>query len=231
MKKFLVVSPHPDDAEFAMGGTIAKMVESGWGGIVVDLTDGEPTPFGSKEIRRKEKERAARILGVEKRICLDMPNRYLRATLENRRKLAEIIRLHQPDMIFGPVVPDYHPDHIEAAKLLDAARFEAKFHKTDMAGEPHWTPKQYGYYSSHKLDHSRPSFIVDITDQWDKKIEAIRAYESQIKGASLTNPVSLPERVEVICRYFGQCIGCKYGEPFVGHEPICSKQLELFDYS
>ncbi len=228
MKKFLIVSPHPDDAEFAMGGTIAKMVESGWGGVIVDLTDGEPTPFGSKEIRQKEKEKASRILSVEKRICLGMPNRYLQATLENRKKLAEVIRLNRPDLIFGPVVPDYHPDHVEAAKLLDAARFEAKFHKTDMAGEPHWTPKQYSYYSSHKLEHIKPSFIVDITDQWDKKIEAIRAYESQIKGAALTNPVSLPERIEVVCRYFGQCIGCKYGEPFYSYEPMCSSRLELF---
>ena len=116
----VVFSPHPDDAEFAMGGTIAKMAESGWEVVIVDLTDGEPTPLGTKQLRQEEAEKASRILGVEKRICLDMPNRYLQANLENRRKLAEIIRLHQPDLIFGPVVPDYHPDHIEAAKLLQA---------------------------------------------------------------------------------------------------------------
>ncbi len=228
MKKVLIVSPHPDDAEFAMGGTIVKMVESGWEVVIVDLTDGEPTPFGSKEIRQKEKEKASRILGVEKRICLEMPNRYLQANLENRRKLAELIRLNQPDLIFGPVVPDYHPDHIEAAKLLNAARFEAKFHKTDMKGNPHWTPRQYSYYSTHKPEHNKPSFIVDITDQWDKKIKAVWAYESQIRNTSSANSASLPERIEVVCRYFGQCIGSKYGEPFISHEPIGSRDLELF---
>lgn len=228
MKKVLIISPHPDDAEFAMGGTVAKMIKSGWAVTVVDLTDGEPTPFGSKKLRKKETEQANHILGIRNRICLDMPNRYLRADLENRRKLAEVIRLNQPDIIFGPVVPDYHPDHVEAAGLLEAARFEAKFHKTDMKGEPHWASRQFGYYSSHKLQHEKPSFIVDITDQWDRKIEAVRAYESQIEGASLTNPVSVPERIEVICRYFGQCIGCKYGEPFVSHEPVGLRRLELF---
>ncbi len=228
MKKVLIVSPHPDDAEFAMGGSIAKMVESGWGVIIVDLTDGEPTPFGSKELRRQETEQANRVLGIRNRICLEMPNRYLRADLENRKKLAEAIRTNRPDIIFGPVIPDYHPDHVEAAKLLDAARFEAKFHKTDMKGVPHWVPRQYNYYSSHKIQHDKPSFIVDITKQWDKKIEAVRAYESQIKGASLTNPISIPERIKVICRYFGQCIGCEYGEPFISHEPIGTAGLELF---
>ena len=179
MKKVLIVSPHPDDAEFAMGGT--------------------------KEIRQKEKETASRILGVEKRICLEMPNRYLQANLENRRKLSEVIRLNRPDLIFGPVVPDYHPDHIEAAKLLTAARFEAKFHKTDMKESPHWTPRQYSYYSTHRSEHNKPSFIVDITDQWDKKIKAVQAYKSQIRNTSSAKSASLPERIEVTCRYFGQC--------------------------
>ena len=227
MKKVLIVSPHPDDAEFAMGGTIAKMVESGWEVVMVDLTDGEPTPFGSKEIRQKEKEKASRILGVEKRKCLGMPNRYLLVNLENRRKLAEEIRLNQPDLLFGPVAPDYHPDHIEAAKLLIAARFEAKFHKTDMKGNPHWTPRQYSFYSTHKPEHRKPTFIVDITDQWDKKIKAIQAYESQVRNIP-PNSASVSERIEISCRYYGQRIGCKYGEPFISHEPIGSKDLGIF---
>jgi bacillithiol biosynthesis deacetylase BshB1 len=220
MARVMIIAPHPDDAELAMGGTIVKMVESGWDVIVVDLTDGEPTPFGSKKQRAKEAEEASRILGINKRTCLKMPNRYLQATLENRRRLAEIIRLNHPDLIFGPVLPDYHPDHVEAAKLIEEARFEAKFHKTDMKGTPHWTPRQYGYYSTHRLYHQRPSFIVNVTDQWDRKMKAIQAYKSQIGGPSSANSVSLPEVIEITCRYFGQSIETRYGEPFASYEPI-----------
>lgn len=216
----MIISPHPDDVELAMGGTIIKMIESGWDIIIVDLTDGEPTPFGSKQQRAKEAKEASRILRINKRKCLNMPNRYLQATLENRKKLAEIIRLNHPDLIFGPVLPDYHPDHVEAAKLIEGARFEAKFHKTDMNGTPHWVSRQYGFYSTHRLYHLRPSFIVNITDQWDRKVKTIQAYESQIKGSSSANSVSLLEMIEVTCRYFGQCINAKYGEPFLSYEPI-----------
>jgi bacillithiol biosynthesis deacetylase BshB1 len=223
----MIIAPHPDDAELAMGGTIVKMVESGLDVIVVDLTDGEPTPFGSKKQRAKEAKEAGRILGISKRKCLKMPNRYLQATLENRRALAQIIRLNHPDLIFGPVLPDYHPDHVEAAKLIEGARFEAKFHKTDMKGTPHWPLRQYGYYSTHRLYHHRPSFIINITDQWDRKIKAIRAYDSQIKGSRSANSVSLLEMIEVTCRYFGQCINTRYGEPFSSYEPIGGEKSEL----
>lgn len=220
MARVMIIAPHPDDAELAMGGTIVKMVESGWDVIVVDLTDGEPTPLGSKKQRAMEAKEASCILGIIKRKCLKMPNRYLQATLENRKRLAEIIRLNHPDLIFGPVLPDNHPDHVEAAKLVEGARFEAKFHKTEMKGTPHWTSRQYGYYSTHRLYHLRPSFIVNITEQWDSKIKAIRAYKSQIKGSLSANSVSLLEMIEVTCRYFGHCIGTKYGEPFFSYEPI-----------
>lgn len=132
MKIALIVAPHPDDAELAMGGAIAKMITTGWSVCIVDLTDGEPTPFGSKQIRTKETQRASDILGIKKRICLDMPNRNLEPILQNRRKLAEVIRLNRPDILFAPAMPDWHPDHKAALELTEAARFEAKYHKTDL---------------------------------------------------------------------------------------------------
>lgn len=223
----MIVSAHPDDAELAMGGTIVKMIESGWDVVVVDLTDGEPTPLGTKELRLEETEKASRILGLEKRICLEMPNRYLQTNLENRKKLAEQIRLNKPDLIFGPVIPDYHPDHIETAKLVEGARFEAKFHKTNMKGKSHWIPRQFSYYSTHRQDYHKPSLIVDVSDQWNIKIQAIQAYQSQIANISTANNISLLEKVEVMCRYFGQSIGSRYGEPFVSYEPIAATKLEI----
>ncbi|MBN2591523.1 MAG: bacillithiol biosynthesis deacetylase BshB1 [Sedimentisphaerales bacterium] len=227
--KAMIVAAHPDDAEIGMGGAIVKMIESGWEVIIVDLTDGEPTPLGTKEIRQKETDTASKILGIEKRFCLDMPNRYLTATLEYRRKLAETIRIHQPDILFGPVNEDYHPDHIEAAKLIDGARFEAKFHKTDMKGVPWWVPKLYSYFSIHKMNYDKPSFIIDISDQWERKFKAIQAYQSQTNNNSFKS-TNLLERVEVIFRYFGQRIDTKYGEPFISNEPISIKNLSIMNH-
>ena len=218
----LIAAPHPDDAELAMGGTIAKMLEAGWKVVIADLTDGEPTPFGAREKRKQETQEANRILGITKRLCLDMPNRNLRATLENRRKLAEVIRLHTPDIIFAPAMPDYHPDHVAAAELADAARFEAKLHKTDLPGEPHWTPKLYGYYSTHRQSYPPPGFIVDISDFWQKKMGAISAYDSQLRNAP-----GLMEKVETTARYMGQCAGVKYGEPFAAYETLKVSGIDI----
>jgi bacillithiol biosynthesis deacetylase BshB1 len=223
MKKVMIVAAHPDDAELGMGGTIAKMIEARWDVTVVDLTDGEPTPFGSKELRRKETVESSRILGIEKRVCLDMPNRYLQVTLDNRKRLAEVIRLSRPEVLFVPVRRDYHPDHVAAADLTAGARFEAKFHKTDMQGEPHWVRRRYHYYSIHRRHYDKPSFIVDITDYWQKKVDAIEAYQSQLRNVP-AEPHSFLEKLEAVSRYFGQCIGCKYGEPFCCDDPVPIKQ-------
>ena len=92
----------------------------------------------------------------------------------------------------------------------------------------YWTPKQYGYYSTHRLNYDKPSFIVDITSYWDRKISAVKAYQSQIKNVSTNEALSLVEKVEVICRYFGQCAKVRYGEPFVSCEPMLIKELMQF---
>lgn len=222
MKTALIVAPHPDDAELAMGGSMAKMIAAGWNVVVAELTDGEPTPLGSKEIRAKETQIASNILDIKKRTCLDMPNRYLQPTLQNRRKLAEIIRLNQPDILFGPVMPDWHPDHRASGQIIDEARFEAKYCKTNMRGVPHWTPKLYYYYSPHRFEYSKPSFVVDITNHWEKKIAAINAYKSQVDSVT-----GLIEKIETIGKYFGQCANVKYAEPFGSNGPVSIQNFDV----
>jgi len=224
MKKAMVVAAHPDDAEFGMGGTIAKMSSSGWEVVVVDLTDGEPTPFGCRSLRKSESEKAREILGVRKRLCLGMSNRYLEATLANRRKLAEVIRLHRPDLLFGPVGVDYHPDHVQANILVSGARFEAKFHKIDMTGEPHWVGRCYWYYSVHRGVFEGLSFIVDVTDYWEKKLEAVGAYESQLMSVC---GGGVFEKIEATGRYFGECVGFRYGEGFFIDGPLAVSMVGL----
>ena len=220
MKTALIVAPHPDDAELAMGGAIAKMIIAGWSVCIVDLTNGEPTPFGSKEMRAKETQQASDILGIKRRLCLNMPNRNLELTLQNRRKLAEVIRVNRPDILFAPAMPDWHPDHKATLELTESARFEAKYHKTDLAGSPHWTPKLWLYYSPHRQDFIKPSVIMNISDVWEKKLTAIKAYQSQLKNSSRNGTYSLLERIEITAKYFGQCINTAYGEPFIAREPV-----------
>lgn len=220
MKTALIVAPHPDDAELAMGGTIIKLIATGCNVIIVDLTDGEPTPFGSKILRTKETQKATKILGLKTRLCLGMPNRCLEPTLQNRKKLAEVIRIYRPDMLFGPVMPDWHPDHKATFELLESARFEAKYHKTDLPGQPHWTPKVWLYYSPHRNDFINPSIIIDISDVWHKKLDAIKAYKSQLKNRSISDSYSLIERIEITARYFGQNINAKFGEPLKSCQPV-----------
>ena len=224
MKRALIVAPHPDDAELAMGGTIALMICSGWDVCVVDLTDGEPTPFGTKEIRAKESQDASEILGVKRRICLDMPNRKLEATLQNRKRLAEVIRVNKPDILFAPAMPDWHPDHKAAFELTEASRFEAKYHKTDMAGEPYWTPKLWYYYSPHRRRFANPSFVIDISDFWEEKLASIKAYKSQLKNIGSAGSWSVLERIAITAKYFGQSIDVGYAEAFSASEPVPLEQ-------
>ena len=114
----LVVAPHPDDAELGMGGAILKMLQLGWKVGILDLTDGEPTPHGSLEIRAAETEAATRILRVPWRENLGLRNRFLEPTLEARAKLANVFRRVRPRWIFAPYWEDAHPDHVAATHTV-----------------------------------------------------------------------------------------------------------------
>src|SRR5438067_1177858 len=120
---YLVIAPHPDDAELGAGATIALLQAEGARVGVLDLTDGEPTPYGSPEIRRRETDAATAVLGLAWRGNLGLPNRRLEADLAARAKLAGALRELRPRVIFAPYWEDSHPDHVAATALVDAARF------------------------------------------------------------------------------------------------------------
>ena len=126
MLDILVIAPHPDDAELGMGGAILKFKQQGVRVGVLDLTDGEPTPHGSLEIRARETAAATEILGLDWRENLGLPNRSLEATLDARHQLAGVIREQRPRWLFAPYWLDAHPDHVAANQLVDAARFWSK---------------------------------------------------------------------------------------------------------
>jgi bacillithiol biosynthesis deacetylase BshB1 len=165
MAELLVIGAHPDDAEIGMGGAIAAFVQQGHGVVILDLTNGEPTPMGSPEQRRAESEAAARVLGVKRRITLPLPNRYLMDTVENRAAVAEVIREVRPEIVFLPYGVDAHPDHVAAERLGEAARFYAKLTKTEMRGDPHYPGRILHFFCTHYRLHVAPAFILDITDQ------------------------------------------------------------------
>jgi bacillithiol biosynthesis deacetylase BshB1 len=217
---YLVVAPHPDDAELGVGGTILLLKAQGFQVGVLDLTDGEPTPHGSPEVRRAETEAASRVLGLDWRGNLGLPNRCLAADLDARRRLAGVFRQLRPRWLFAPYWEDSHPDHVAASALVDAARFWAKLTKTDLAGEPHFPHRIIYYFSVHLRLHPRPSFVVDITPHSEGKMRAVACYRSQFIEGRPATPPTLLDDLRDRARYWGWAIDAGYGEPFVCREEI-----------
>ncbi len=222
---FLVVAPHPDDAELGMAGTILKMLGQGMKVGILDLTSGEPTPHGSEELRREETAAANRILNVTWRGNAGLPNRRLEATLENRAIIAGFIRQLKPRWLFAPYWEDAHPDHSAATQLVEAARFWAKLSKTDLPGTPHHPERIYYYYCIHLRLAVTPAFIVDISDQWDLKLQSILAYESQFVTGRDATPPTIVDRFRDDAAYWGRLINRRYGEPFTTREPLAINSL------
>jgi bacillithiol biosynthesis deacetylase BshB1 len=201
-----------------MGGTIALMLAQGLSVGVLDLTDGEPTPRGSPEIRAAETAAASRVLGLPWRENLGLPNRRLRATLAARGQLAGVIRRVRPRWLFAPYWIDAHPDHVAATRLVEGARFWAKLTKCDLPGEP-WHPERiFCYWCVHLKLVRRPAFVVDISSTWEIKQRALACYASQFP-ADAARPTVL-ERVEASAAWWGSVIGARHGEAFFSREPV-----------
>ena len=221
----LIVAPHPDDAEISVGGTILRSKQSGLRVGVVELTNGEPTPHGSPEIRARETAASTEILDLDWRENLGLPNRSLQDDFDSRRKLAEVFRLTRPGIILAPYWEDAHPDHVAASRLADDARFWSKLSKTDMAGEPFHPPRIYYYWSIHLRIHPSPAFVLDISDVIETKMKAIHCYESQLITGRSTEFPTLLDDIRDRARYWGWTIGAGYGEPFASREEIGIESL------
>ena len=216
----LVVAPHPDDAELGMAGAILKFRAEGRRVGVLDLTSGEPTPFGSPEIRARETAAATQILGLDWRGNLGLPNRSLQPTLEARAALAGVFRQLRPHTLFAPYWVDAHPDHVAALELIEAARFWSKLSKTDLPGLPHHPAHILNYSCVHLRVIDKPAFILDISDFWEQKRAAIECYQSQFIQGRPTEAPTFIDRLRDQAAYWGWAIGKKYGEPFASKEAI-----------
>jgi bacillithiol biosynthesis deacetylase BshB1 len=220
MLDVLVVAPHPDDAELGMGGTILRLIDQGFSVGILDLTSGEPTPHGDLDTRARETAEATHVLGVTWRENLGLPNRSLEPTLEARARLASVFREARPRWIFAPYWIDAHPDHVAATELTEAARFWSKLTKTDMPGDPHHPERIFYYYCVHLRSVPQPAFVVDISDYWERKLEALRCYQSQFVTGRPQDPPTFLDRQRDQAAMWGYAIGTTFGEPFASREPI-----------
>ncbi len=227
MAELLVFAPHPDDAELGMGATIAKLLAGGVEVAVVDMTNGEPTPHGSPEIRSAETARASQAIGLPSRlrVQLDLVNRQVRHDLVSRHKVAAVIRRFRPRWIFAPVLPDAHPDHAAGTRIIEDARFDAKLGQTDIPGEPCYPERIFYYYCTHIRLHGDPRFVVDVSEVYEQKMDALAAYQSQFYTGRGNQAGAVPELLRNRDRYLGDRIGVTYAEPFYCHELVGLRDL------
>ena len=223
MADVITIAAHPDDAELAMGGTLLALKAQGLTTAVIDLTSGEPTPFGDPDTRVREAARASEILGLDARYTLDLPTRWLRDTDDARVKIAEIIRRERPGVVFIPYWRDAHPDHVAAHDIAVGAIFTARLTKMDIPREPYRTPRVFHHLVTHLKLNPQASFVLDVSGFLDKKIEACRAYQSQFTA---NEPgARLLARVEAAARYWGSLIGTAAAEPFVARDQLGLKSI------
>jgi bacillithiol biosynthesis deacetylase BshB1 len=215
-----ILGPHPDDQELAMGGTIALLAATGHNVTLVDMTTGEPTPFGSEEIRAKEAAAAAQVLGV-KRVSAGFKNREVLYSIEARHRIAALYRELRPDVLFLPYPHDAHPDHIAVTRIGEDARFDGKLTKSAIAGEPYYCRRIIYYFCTHLRINFPATFCLDISPYWEKKLAAVNCYQSQFySGRTGAEHGAVVRYVTTIGQYFGGTINRPYDEPFYNVEML-----------
>lgn len=226
----LAVVAHPDDAELLMGGALLRSADRGERTGILDLTAGEAGSRGSAELRRQESERAAEILGLAVRRTAGLPDGALRNEPSAQRTVAAILREFRPRTVVTHWIRGRHPDHREAAALAVDASFLAGLSRLDAPGDPH-RPYKVVHALAFRDDTPSPTFVVDITQQLDRKLEAVACYGSQFEGVSGMGEVPpggdrpLPEQIRAHAARDGARIRTAYGEPFWTRETLVWESL------
>jgi len=220
----LVFGPHPDDAEIGLGGAIARHAAEGYSVGIIDLTAGELSSNGTPEVRRREAEEAAAVLGVRCRENLSWPDGGIANTPALVRSAVETIRRHRPQAIAIPHWNDRHPDHVRASDVLTSAAFATGLRRYQADGEP-WRPEWICYYFIN--DSASPSFVVDVSAHYEKKWSALACYRSQFTApaageavATRLNAPTFRTLIESRDAQFGALAGVAFAEGVVVREPI-----------
>ena len=223
----LVFAAHPDDAEFGCAGTIMSHVAKGYKVGVVDLTRGEMGTRGTVEARSQEVADASDIMGLSVRENLHFEDVFFEDDKSHRLKVIQVIRKYKPEFVICNAPEDRHPDHAKASELVLKACFMSGLRKIETEDgtekQQAWRPKQVFQYI--QSNYIKPDFVIDISGYWDKKLEVIKAFRSQIfsesydaKTEESTTFISKPEFLDFMksrAREFGHAIGVEYGEGFL----------------
>lgn len=223
----LVMAAHPDDAELAVAGTIVNAIAQDKKVGIVDFTRGELGTRGTAEIRLAESAAATQILGIHARENLELADGFFKNDRESQLKLIEVIRKYQPDIVLANALEDRHPDHGKGAQLAIDACFLSGLRKIETGLAP-WRPKHLYHYIQDR--YLKPDFVVDISEHWETKEAAIRAFKSQFFDPNSSEPASYISSedyfnfIKARAQEMGHKIGVKYGEGFQSQSPI---QLSL----
>jgi bacillithiol biosynthesis deacetylase BshB1 len=231
----LAIAAHRDDVELTCGGTLIKAAKHGQRTAILDLTQGEMGTRGSAKLRRDEAARAAELLGCTDRETLGLPDAGIENTPATREALARVIRRFRPRVVIAPALEGRHPDHRITAQLVRDACFIAGLAK--VAPEvPKHRPHKIIHSLAYRQDFVRPSFLVDISDEFERKMEAVRCYASQFDGAIQAGEVypngePLYDLVRHHAAHYGSLIRRRYGEPFYTTETMRVDDIAALEVS
>ncbi len=226
----LAISAHPDDVELGAGGTIVKAIRDGKKVGILDLTQGELGTLGTPDMRKKEALESMKILGASIRENVGLPDGFLNNSREFQMAILPFIRKYRPEIVLTNAIADRHPDHGKGSKLVSDACFLSglrAIETTTELGEKQeaWRPKWVYHFVQDR--YTRPDFVVDITDVWETKMEAVKAFKSQFNVKSKSDepqtPISTPDFIfflEARAREYGRSIGVTYGEGFTTERPV-----------
>lgn len=224
----LAFGVHPDDVELSCGGVLLVEKKNGKKTGIVDLTQGELGTRGTAETRKTEAADAAKILGVDVRENLNMADGFLQNDPAHQLRIIEAIRKYRPEIIICNAPEDRHPDHGKSAKLISDASFLAGLVKIETLDkgtvQQPWRPKYVLHYIQDR--YLKPNFVIDISDVFETKIEAVKAYATQFHNPDLKGPqtyISTPDFLDSIIyrsKMMGKMIGVKYAEGFISDKMI-----------
>lgn len=235
----LAIGAHPDDVEFTSAGTILKLVAQGKKVAIVDCTEGEMGSRGTVEIRRKEAEKAAELLGIVERKNLGLPDSFLQDNPDFVLEIVKVLRYFRPEIVLFPPPFERHPDHEVTHTIVRKALFlsglvNLQTTYQEQKQKPWKVQWAFSYMQAYQI---QPDFYVDISDVFEKKMEVVKAYQSQVYNPQADHQygpmtfISSPHFLEMLesrARYFGTLIGVKYAEAFTSLTPVGLPSLSVF---
>lgn len=231
----LAIGAHPDDVELGCSGTLINEIRQGKKVGILDLTQGELGTRGTVETRYAEAAEAAKIMGIHVRENLKMRDGFFRNDEAHQLELVKALRKYRPEIVIGNILEDRHPDHGRAGWLIYDACFlsglrQVKTSDDEGKEQEKWRPKMLLHYIQDRF--YEPDIITDVTEVWEQRMQAIRAYKTQFYDPASTEPASYlsnPEFIEALAsraRLLGKRIGVKYGEGFLSKKSIGIRQLD-----